>query len=157
MKKPSTPKYQSIAFPLIAISLHLLPSLMFYIGGRKLVSAPMILLTIMLSIGGIMMGFISLGEGKEKIGIIGMIIAIAAIALPLGLIHILVYSLSQDYQGFIGSLLAGVFIYTASENSPQNEDTVATDAFVPVVIPMDNFNNIMHNPSNTVLLADSIK
>ncbi len=101
MKKPSIPKYQSIAYPLIAISLHLLPALMFYLFGRKLVSAPTILFTLMLSIGGILMGFISLGEGKDKIGIFGIILAIIAIVLPLGF---------MTYIGvFIFAALAGFY------------------------------------------------
>lgn len=51
--------------------------------------------------GGVIMGAISLGEGTEKVGIIGIIIAIIAVVLPLA---------AMIYIGvFIFAALSGIY------------------------------------------------
>jgi hypothetical protein len=70
---------------MIALALDLLPVLLVFLLNslRGGVSSIIILAMIASPIAGVIIGFCAIREGKQEVGIAGMIISIAAIALPL--------------------------------------------------------------------------
>lgn len=80
-----------IGLPLIAVGLDLLPILIIFLSTLVRGLSSFILLFIVLSpIAGLMMGVVSLNQGKGQIGTVGKILAIVAIALPLVLVTLIV-------------------------------------------------------------------
>jgi len=80
-----------IGLPLIALGLDFLPVLLVYINSLTQGAISFILLLIVaLPIAGLITGIVALSQGKGKIGIVGKIIAIIAIALPVIVIALIV-------------------------------------------------------------------
>ena len=80
-----------IGLPLLALGLDLIPILLVFLSSLGLGLPSFVLLFMVLSpIVGLITGVISLSRGKERIGIVGKILAITAIALPLILVIIIV-------------------------------------------------------------------
>jgi len=80
-----------IGLPLIALGFDILPILIVFL--RSLFSglSSFVLLFILVSpIAGLIMGVVSLSRGEKRIGIVGKIIAIVAIALPLVMVALIV-------------------------------------------------------------------
>lgn len=81
---------KELSLPLIALGLVLLPVLLLYISSFG-ATIPMLSLFVILSpVVGLLTGISALNMGKERIGSFGKTIAIIAIALPLGLVTLIV-------------------------------------------------------------------
>ena len=74
---------QGIGLPLIALGLDLISVVLYYLGSLTNLSISFILLLILFApIAGMITGVVSLIRGKGRMGIIGKVIAIVAVALP---------------------------------------------------------------------------
>jgi hypothetical protein len=80
---------KGIVLPIIALGLDFAPVLIFVLLFSLLradVSAILLLPVLLAPVIGVILGVAALRRGKERTGIIGKIIAITAIALPLGFV-----------------------------------------------------------------------
>lgn len=76
--------------PLVALALDLVPALLLFLSSRG-INVPMgSLLAVLSPTAGLLTGIFALGQGKARIGLIGKIIAITAVALPLGFVAFIV-------------------------------------------------------------------
>ncbi|MDR1083386.1 MAG: hypothetical protein LBP22_00635 [Deltaproteobacteria bacterium] len=92
-----------IGLPIYALILDLLPVLIVfldrYAGGR--LPAFVFLVAVLAPIAGLTAGIVSLSKGKARIGLVGLILAIVAIALPLSIIGIIVLFFIGVHTGSI--------------------------------------------------------
>ena len=100
-------KKKEIVLPLLALFLDFLPILVFnslglgdYISGLRIGS--LILLGIALSpIAGAVLGVTALAKGKERIGLLGKIIATIAVALPTAVLALIILFFAGAMTGVI--------------------------------------------------------
>lgn len=91
----------NIALPLAALALDLLPVLLGFLGTRGIYIPMQSLLAILSPTMGLLTGIFALNQGKARIGLAGKIIAIVAIALPLGFVAFIIIILIGATTGLI--------------------------------------------------------
>jgi len=79
-------KKNEIGLPVMALIFSTAPFLIALLARINDGLSALFLISILMPIFGIIMGITSLGAGKKKIGVPGMIISITAIALPVGFV-----------------------------------------------------------------------
>ncbi|MDR0489159.1 MAG: hypothetical protein LBG99_07180 [Propionibacteriaceae bacterium] len=97
------PKLQGVGLPLLALGLVFLPVLVGYIVTWMgvYITGVVLLITMVGPIAGLIIGAICLSRAKNRIGVVGVILAAIAVAIPVIIIVFVLFFFIGAYTGLI--------------------------------------------------------